>query len=147
MTRTCERAFDEVLLSGYLDHALNQAQAQQIRVHLEDCAECNSLFEEMRTLREAARTTAFKGPDESEWPELPKNLVSRFSRSLGWLLMVSWLTIVSGLALYRFLSEAGDPLEVFLVLGLPGAFVLLFTSVLLDRLNELKTDRYRGVER
>ncbi len=147
MTRTCERAFDETLLSGYLDHALNQAEAQRIRIHLEDCAECRRLYEELKTLREAARTTTFKEPRESRWPELPKTPLSRFSRSFGWLLLVSWIVVLSGLALYRFLSHATDPLEVFLVLGLPGGFVLLFLSVLLDRLRDFKSDPYREVQR
>lgn len=147
MTRTCERAFDETLLSGYLDYALNQGEAQKIRIHLEDCASCRSLYEELKTLRDAARSTSFYEPDESEWPELPRTPLSRFSRTLGWLLGISWLVVVSGLALYRYLMSAGDPLEVFIVLGLPGAFLLLFCSVLLDRLRELKTDRYRGVHR
>lgn len=147
MTRTCERAFDEVLLSGYLDHALNQAEAQKIRIHLEDCADCNSLYMELETLRDAARSTSFKEPDEAEWPELPQTRLSWLSRSIGWVVMISWLVVTSGLALYRFLASAGDPLEVFLVLGLPGAFVLLFCSVLLDRLRDLKSDRYRGIQR
>lgn len=147
MTRSCERPFEESLLSGYLDHALTQSETQKIRVHLEDCSECWSLYEELAALREAARTTVFQEPRDSEWPELPKTRFGRFSRSLGWLLLISWLVIISGLALYRFLSQAGDPLEVFLVLGLPGSFVLLFLSVLLDRLRDLKIDRYRGVHR
>lgn len=147
MTRKCERAFDETLLSGYLDRALNQAQEQRIRIHLEDCAECRKLYEELETLREAARTTAFREPADARWPELPKTPLSRFSRSFGWLLLVSWIVIVSGLALYRFLSHTTDPLEVFLVLGLPGGFVLLFLSVLLDRLRDFKSDRYREVQR
>jgi predicted anti-sigma-YlaC factor YlaD len=147
MSKVCERSFDEVLLSGYLDDALTQAEAQRIRIHLEDCGVCRGLYDELSTLREAARTTAFQEPDDAAWPELPKTRVSRFSRSLGWLVVVSWLIVVSVLALWRFLSQAGDPLEVFIVLGLPGGFVLLFASVLLDRLRELKTDRYRGVFR
>ena len=147
MSRSCERSFSEVLLSGYLDHALNQAQAQKIRVHLEDCMECSGLYEELRTLREAARSTTFVEPDESVWPELPTTPASRFSRSLGWLLVCGWLVTVAGLALWRFLAAAGDPLEVFIVLGLPGGFVLLFLSVLLDRLRDLKSDRYSGVHR
>lgn len=147
MTQTCERAFDEVLLSGYLDHALNQAEAQKIRIHLEDCADCNSLYMELETLRAAAKGTSFKAPDETDWPELPQTRLSWFSRSIGWVVMISWLVVITGLALYRFLTTAGDPLEVFLVLGLPGAFVLLFCSVLLDRLRDLKSDRYRGIQR
>lgn len=147
MTRSCERPFDESLLSGYLDHALTQSEAQKIRIHLEDCSECQSLYEELATLRQAARSTVFHEPDDAAWPELPKTRFGRFTRSLGWLLLASWLVIVTGLALYRFLSQAGDPLEVFLVLGLPGSFVLLFLSVLADRLRDLKFDRYRGVQR
>lgn len=147
MTQSCEHAFDEALLSGYLDHALNQAEAQRIRIHLEDCATCSSLYAELSTLRQAARTTTFKEPDDSEWPELPKTRVSWLSRSVGWLLLISWLVVVSILALYRFLASAGDPFEVFLVLGLPGGFVLLFSSVLIDRLRDLKSDRYRGIQR
>lgn len=147
MANICERSFDEALLSGYLDHALPQAEAQRIRVHIEDCAACQGLYEELVALREAARTTLFQEPEEAEWPELPKTRLSRFSRSLGWMVVVSWLIVISALALWRFFSQAGDPLEVFIVLGLPGGFVLLFVSVLLDRLRELKSDRYRGVHR
>ena len=55
--------------------------------------------------------------------------------------------VITVYALWRFFADTGDPLEIFLVLGLPGGFVLLFLSVLIDRLRELKTDRYRGVQR
>lgn len=144
---SCTRSFDEELLSGYLDHALNQAQSQKIRVHIEDCDACRSLYEELRTLRTAARDTVFKEPEEEAWPELPATPSSRLSRSLGWVLVVSWLVVVSAFALWRFFSQTGDPLEIFIVLGLPGGFVLLFLSVLIDRLRDLRTDRYRGVKR
>lgn len=144
---SCTRSFDETLISGYLDHALTQAEAQRIRLHLDDCDSCRTLYEELQTVQEAARQTTFLAPEDEVWPELPKTTVGRFSRATGWLVLISWLTVITGLALWRYLSQAGDPLEVFLVLGLPGAFVLLFVSVLLDRLQDLKTDRYRGVHR
>ncbi|MCG8455435.1 MAG: zf-HC2 domain-containing protein [Holophagales bacterium] len=139
--------FDEELLSGYLDGTLSQREAQRARLHLEENAESRRLFAEMRALRQSALETRFSPPEDRDWPELPKTRSSRLSRSLGWLLLVVWLVVVSGLALWRFLSQTGDPLEIFLVLGLPGAFVLLFLSVLLDRLKDLTTDRYRDVHR
>ena len=92
-------------------------------------------------------TTRFEAPDDDEWPELPQTRPSLFSRSLGWTVLVAWLLVVTVLALWRFLSQNDNPLEVFLVLGLPGGLLLLFFSVLLDRLRALKTDRYRGVHR
>ena len=147
MSSSCTRSIDESLLSGYLDGALTQGETQRIRLHLEECASCRQQVEEMRTLREVALSTRFTAPPEDRWPELPKTRISRFSRFSGWLLVILWLVVVSGLALWRFLSNTGDPVEIFLVLGLPGGFVLLFASVLLDRLRDLKTDRYRGIHR
>lgn len=144
---SCTRSFDEEMLSGYLDRALPQSEARKIRVHLEDCESCRALYNELKALREAARNTSFKEPDSEVWPELPKTRFGFFSRSLGWTLVVAWLVVTAVYALWRFFADTGDPLEIFLVLGLPGGFVLLFLSVLIDRLRELKTDRYRGVQR
>lgn len=146
-THTCLRPFGEEFFSGYLDGTLPQKDAQRVRLHVEDCEHCRVLISELRTLRETAMSTRFKLPPEDVWPELPKTRGSRLSRSMGWVLTISWLIIVSVIALWRFLSETGDPLEVFIVLGLPGGFVLLFLSVLLDRIRDLRTDRYRGVHR
>ncbi len=147
MAHNCTRAFDEELISGYLDGALPQMQAQKVRLHVEDCGSCRSLLSELRTLREAAQSTRFTPPGDDEWPELPRTRPSRFTRSLGWVVMIAWLVVVSVFALWRFLTSTGDPLEIFLMLGLPGGLLLLFLSVLSDRLRELKTDRYRGVHR
>ncbi len=147
MAQNCTRSFDEELISGYLDGALPQVQSQKVRLHVEDCGACRNLLEELRTLRETAMSTRFQGPADEEWPELPRTVPGRFSRRAGWVVLIAWLLVVTGLALWRFLSQTGDPLEIFLALGLPGGLLLLFLSVLMDRLRDLKTDRYRGVHR
>lgn len=145
--QTCSRPFEEELFSGYLDGSLPQQHAQRVRLHLEDCTHCNALYEEMKALREATLSTTFRLPPDDDWPELPTTPGSRVSRSLGWILTLVWLVTVLVIALWRFLSKTGDPLEIFLVLGLPGGFALLFLSVALDRFRDLKTDRYRGIRR
>ena len=138
-------SFDETLITGYIDRALPQQEAQKARLHLEDCDSCRKLHDEFLALREAALSTRFAEPDT--WPELPKTLPSRFSRSLGWTLLVAWLIVAATVALWRFVTSTGDPLVVFLGLGLPGGLLLLFLSVLLDRLRELPNDRYRRIQR
>lgn len=146
-SNTCLRSFDEALLTGYLDGALPQHQAQRVRLHLEDCESCGLLYKELETMRSNTLATHFESPSEEFWPELPQTRMGRFSRSFGWWLLISWLAVVCGIALWRFLSNTGDPLEIFLVLGFPGSLAFLFVSVLLDRLHDLKSDRYRGVHR
>ncbi len=147
MAPNCTRSFDEELITGYLDGALPQIQSQRVRLHVEDCGACRTLLEELRTLRETAMSTRFNGPGDDEWPELPRTVPGRFSRGMGWIVLIAWLLATTGLALWRLLTQAGDPLEIFLMLGLPGGILLLFVSVLMDRLRDLKTDRYRGVHR
>ena len=139
--------FDEELLSGFLDGTLSHREMQRVRLLIESNQEAKRVFREMQALRETALSTRFIAPDDEAWPELPATRMSRASRSIGWLLICSWLAVVTVLALWRFLSQTGDPLEIFLVLGLPGGFVLLFISVLLDRLRHLPNDRYRNVHR
>lgn len=139
--------FDEELLSGYLDGSLGHREMQRVRIHLEDDPGSRRLLDEMRMLRQAALDTHFEPPADDAWPELPQTPVSRIGRSLGWLLLCAWLVVVGGLGLWHVLHRTGDALEVFLVLGLPGAFVLLFSSVLIDRLREARNDRYRNVYR
>lgn len=141
------RPIDEATLSGYLDGALPQTEAQRIRVMLEDDESLRELYEDLVAMREAAGSTRFVEPADDVWPEWPKTRSSWVTRSAGWLILLAWMSVVSVYALWRFLSQTGDPLEIFLVLGLPGAFVLLFASVLLDRIRDLRTDRYRGVRR
>ena len=147
MATSCARPFDEELLSGYLDGALPQNQAQRVRLHVEGCRDCRRLLAEIETLRSAAMETKFEAPAEEQWPELPATRPSWISRSLGWTLVVAWSLVVTVVALWRFVSNTGDPLEIFVGLGLPGGLLLLFVSVLLDRLRDLKTDRYTGVHR
>jgi len=147
MAKNCTRSFDEELISGYLDGALPQMDTQRVRLHVEECGACRSLLGELETLRKTAMSTRFHAPDDDEWPELPKTRTGRFSRAAGWVVLIAWLLAISGLALWRVVTESGDPWEIFLILGLPGAILLLFVSVLLDRLRALKTDRYTGVHR
>lgn len=143
----CSRSFDEELLSGYLDGSLPQSQAQKVRLHLASCEACKAIYQEIELMRESAMATHFVTPSEDEWPELPRTPLSWAGRSLGWILTVSWLAVVAVLAVWRVISQSGSAFETFLWLGLPGGAFLLFSSVLFDRLRELKTDRYRGIHR
>ncbi len=137
----------EEMLSGYLDGVLPQGDTQKIRIAIEDDDEVQALYRDLKAMREATGSTRFVEPEEDAWPEVPRTKASWFSRSLGWSLLTTWFAVVTIYSLWTFISQSGDPLEVFLVLGLPGGFVLLFISVLIDRLKDLKTDRYRGVRR
>ena len=68
-------------------------------------------------------------------------------RRFGWLLIVIWVLGAGGLALQSFVASQDPLFEKLLIVLLIGGPVLLFLSVLLDRVKALKTDRYKGVEK
>lgn len=143
----CPTSFEEELLTGYLDGALTQSDTQRTRVHLEDCPHCRGLYDEMQTVREAARSTRFLIPPDDQWREIPRSGISRLLRGGGWLLLLVWAAAAGTFALWQLATSPVGALGKSLVFtGLSGVG-MLFVSVLLDRLKTLKSDRYSRVEK
>lgn len=148
MVERCSVSFDEALLSAYLDDELTQEESQPVRIHLEECASCRNTFEEMKEIREATMTTPFKSIDDGQWDERPRGPLSRVLRGAGWALLLVWILGVSFIGLREV--AAGPAMtgpEILLIGGLFGGGLLLFLSVLIDRLQTYKTDRYRRVQK
>lgn len=143
----CERTFDEALLTGYLDGVLTQADDQRVRLHLEDCADCRRLIDEMRETREATMTTRFELPADDQWNETPRGLASRLSFGLGWTLLLIWGVGILGLVAGHIWSDGMPLIEKLLLFGGVSGAALLFLSVLIDRLKTMRNDPYRRVEK
>ena len=139
--------FDEELLSGYLDGELTQAEEQRVRLHLEDHPEARTLLEEMKRMRDATLTTAFKLPDDGQWDERPQGLPSLVARGLGWLSTLVWVVAVAAFGLWQLAASPAGLVPKLLAFGALAGVGLLFVSVLLDRLRSARTDRYRRVLR
>ena len=147
MPEPCGRTFDEALLSGYVDRALVQRDGQRVRVHLEHCAACRAVVEDLLAVREATMTSTFETPRDDEWSETPRTESSRLLVGLGWPLVTAWAVLMAGYALWGSWQETDDLVEQLLLLGGATGFGLLFFGVLLDRLKAAKTDRYREVHK
>jgi predicted anti-sigma-YlaC factor YlaD len=147
MSAPCGRRFDESMLSGYLDGALTQRERQLVSLHLESCAACRGELAEMAAVRGAAQSTAFALPADDQWGELPHTAGSRALRLGGWTLAVVWLAVVLASGLIELLHAPVPVWERVAIAGAVAGFALLLLSVLLDRLDELRHDRYRRVQK
>lgn len=147
MSDNCQRNFDEALLSGYLDGVLTQADRQRVRLHLEECASCRRLTEEMAQIRDVTISTLFKLPADDQWDEAPRGSFSRLTHGLGWTVLLVWLVGMIGFTAGQLWSGPETLLEKLLIFGGVAGFTLLFISVLVDRLRTMRTDPYRRVER
>jgi anti-sigma factor RsiW len=135
------------MLSGYLDQVLTQEEAQRVRVHLEDCGSCRTLVEELKTMRNVAMTSEFRVPSDDQWDERPRGAASGVAFGVGWLILIVWAVGVAGFALGCVWQGTESLLEKLIVFGGASGGVLLFVSVLIDRLRIRKTDRYRRVSK
>ena len=147
MPEQCGRTFDEALLSGYMDGALVLGDQQRVRLHLEDCATCRTLVEELAAVREATMSSTFKTPPDEEWAEAPRTGTSGLIRSLGWPLVIAWAILVGGYAVWEGWRESENLVERLILMGGVSGFALLFLGALLDRLKAMKTDRYLEVQK
>ena len=145
--------FAEELLSGYLDGALTQQEEQWVRLHLERSPEARALLAQLTALRQAARSTPFVAVEDLQWSEAPRTPASARARRIGIVLLVGWLLAAIGVAAWQAvmapfgLAMTRAMIGWAAVLWLTGTagVLLVFYSVLADRLSDRRTDRYRRV--
>jgi predicted anti-sigma-YlaC factor YlaD len=145
MTERCPDDFDQALISAYLDGELTQQESQRVRLHLEDCTSCRAIHEELQQIREATMSTSFATPEDDQWDEAPRGASSRLLRWGGFALIAAGF-VVLGILLVKAIADA-DTLEALLLTGLYGGGLLVFLSVLIDRIKTYKTDPYRRVQK
>jgi predicted anti-sigma-YlaC factor YlaD len=135
------------LISAYLDGELTQADAQRLRLHLEDCRDCARTHQELRLLKEQMGQLSYPNADAEMLKLLEHDAVSLLGKWSGWLLLLIPGLVLAAYGLYEFYSETG---ELILIKVLFGAFqlgmLILFITVLRQRLLTYKKDKYRNVK-
>lgn len=140
-------AFDEALLSGYVDGELTQAEAQKVRLYLEDHAAARDLVADIHRLRQATRGTRFQVPPDTQWDERPRGPASAVLRRLGWLALVASGASVLGFGAWQLAVGPFATFAKVIAFGTLFGLGSLFVSVLADRLRAAATDRYGRVEK
>jgi len=136
----------EPYLSGYLDSELIQQEAQRVEIHLSECSHCRRVLSQLSEVQKATGQIPVKQPSREEWAKMEGHILSRMTRGLGWLIIIVWSTVTLAYSLFQYALSPADPLfHKILVFGLFLGIALLFFSVLIERVRESRTDRYKGV--
>ena len=140
-------ALDEKL-SAYLDGELTQQEAQKIEVSLRRSPELRDKFEQMRRLREQVRQLDFPQPTDDEWRHVMSGVTFKTTRGLGWLLWIGAAVVLVGYGLYEFANDPGvAALERIGVFAMLAGVVLVFLTVLWERIAAHRHDKYKDVEK
>ena len=135
----------EVLLSGYLDGELGPEEQRRIEALLQEDPRFQYELNQLRTM--AVGTVAAFAPRElptgAMWDGLVDGVYARVERRTGWLLLCVGLLLLSSYGLFLYVSGpwASPVVKVLVALPVIGLFIL-FVSVLRQRLQAARTDRY-----
>ena len=143
-----EHGFDATLLTGYLDGELTQADAQRVRLHLEECCECRAELDEMRALADAMRTTPYVVPVDLQWDEAPRSAPSRVLRATGFAWFVVGVVGVIASVIWGLVADGdSDTIGLLVPIAFVAGALFVIASVLLDRVAIRGSDPYRKVRR
>lgn len=138
----------QILIMGYIDDELSQAEKMKLEAHLKTCAACKQSLAEYKKLKEVSSTMRFKEPNDALWDKQWQRITNKLTRSISWLLIIVGIVIIVGFAIYQFIQNPG--VEGIVRVGIFALFIgffLLLISLILERIKEYKTDRYKEIDK
>lgn len=141
------------LIAGYLDGELPSDDREHVEAHVDGCAECTRELEEQRALKEELDAMRFCEPSDAELERYWQSVYNRLERRIGWLLFTIGAAVLGCYGAFRLVERTVLDPNVALIFKLGIAAlgigaVVLFVSLLRERLAVSKSDRYSsGVKR
>lgn len=143
----------EPMISGYLDGELSDEHRDRLRKHLDGCESCRTQLAEMTALKESLAMMKFTEPTDVELERYWAQVYTRLERSAAWILVSLGAILLLCYGSFRLLEGLIQDPTVDLVVkigvvALVFGVVVLFVSLLRERLTVRKADRYsKEIER
>ncbi|MBW8016308.1 MAG: hypothetical protein FVQ82_08990 [Planctomycetes bacterium] len=147
---SCDKFKD--LLMGYLDDEISEQERVELEKHLTECDECTKELADFKDLKSITDDITLYQPEDEVFDQYWSSIYNRIERAAGWIILS-----VSGMVLlfyagYMMIEEIiHDETLSWVFKGALLAFIaalsVLLVSVLRERLNTRKKDRYKDVRR
>ena len=139
----CEDHY-RMLISGLLDGELDADQQSELDEHLTTCTACERELNHMRRLFCGTRD-AFAGAEvpQEAWDQFLEGVYNRAERKTGWVLLILGVVALTVFGTCTFILEPWGSALIKTLVAIPIiGLCILFISVLRQRLENIKTDRY-----
>lgn len=135
-----------------LDGELDAAERAAFEARLADDPELREEWRRLSRAREATMGMKLRHPPEAVWDAYWTSVYSRAERGLGWILVSLGVIVVGGWAAWTWVGGllADTTLPLIVQLGMIAMFtgvVILGISVVRHRINVLRTDPYKDIQR
>jgi predicted anti-sigma-YlaC factor YlaD len=142
----------ELLMMAHFDGEISAANESRLKEHLKGCAACRKAFDEYGRLVTASRDMEPPKVSEEEWDMYWTNVYNRMERSAAWTAVTIGFIAVAGyltylLAAWLSAAQAVPCWAKVAIVVLALGVVVLFLSVLREKMSLRKTDKYKGVQR
>jgi predicted anti-sigma-YlaC factor YlaD len=140
------------LLMGYLDDEISDQERVELEKHLTECDECTKELADFENLKSITDDITLYKPEDEVFDEYWSSIYNRIERSAGWIVLsVSGMLLLFYIGFKMIEELIADPSLHWIFKGALLAFIaalsVLLVSVLRERLNTRKKDRYKDVRR
>ena len=139
--------FKELMMAS-LDGEISVKDRAELESHLALCAECRREFDELSELAELVGEIELPRPSQEDMMKYWPSVYAKIERGTGWGLLVIGAVVWVAYGLYLFITDptTGSMTKFLIALPVVGVLMLLI-SVVRERVNVSKTERYKEVER
>ncbi|MHC4957795.1 MAG: zf-HC2 domain-containing protein [Planctomycetota bacterium] len=133
----------EILLMGYVDDELDAEQRARVEAALKDDEGLRRELASMRALLDLTRAAQIDEKTDRELDRFWGTVYNRTERHLAWALIIGGTLFITAAALLLFFKNDDTPMVLRVAVGcaILGT-VLMFASVLRERMRLLPHDRY-----
>ena len=139
--------FKELMMAS-LDGEISMEDRAELEAHLAECADCRREFDELSKLSELVGEIELTKPSQEEMMKYWPSVYAKIERGAGWGLVIIGALIWVAYGIYLFIIDptTGSLTKFLIALPVVGVLTLL-VSVIRERVNASKTERYKEVER
>jgi len=131
-----------------LDGEIGAEDRAELESHLAECADCRREFDEHSKLSELVGEIELPKPSQEDMMKYWPSVYAKIERGAGWGLVVIGALIWVAYGVFLFVTDPtiGSMTKFLIALPVVGVLMLLI-SVIRERVNVSRTERYKEVER
>ena len=147
---SCEQM--QLKVMALIDNELTGKEKKAVEKHLQECTKCQHDYKLLLKTKEITREMKLKKLPEMYWEEYWQHIYNRIERGISWILISIGAIIVISFAAWQMVSEliADQKLNPFFKVGiiiLVAGLVILFISIVREKLMIRRVDKYKEIER